>query len=294
MTERLHAVDPEKCNGDGLCAAVCPKDVLAVVDGRAATVEGRAGSCILCGQCVAVCPAGALRMPKLPMEDFPDLPKPPFGHGELLDFLRRRRSVRAFQDRPVGRELAGKILEAAATAPMGFPPHSTAVLVVDRREELEFLLKEIVKDYDALVKAFSNPIGRAMVRLAAGADSYRALKDHIVDLVRYDNDMYRRDGSDRYLYGAPMLMLFHGDRRALSYEENAHLVCHHAMLAAVALGLGTTVIGLIPPVVDRSKVLRTRWNIPKENRVITSLILGYPGHKYRRSIRRELAGVRYA
>ena len=35
----------------------------------------------------------------------------------------------------------------------------------------------------------------------------------------------------------------------MSYEENAHLICHRAMLAALSLGLGSTIIGLIPPVV---------------------------------------------
>jgi hypothetical protein len=65
------------------------------------------------------------------------------------------------------------------------------------------------------------------------------------------------------------------------------------MLAAVSLGLGTTIIGLIPPIVDRSKVLRERYGIPRGNKVCTSLILGYPKYKYRQSIRRDLAGVQY-
>ena len=32
--------------------------------------------------------------------------------------------------------------------------------------------------------------------------------------------------------------------------------------------------------------------IPKENKVMTSLILGHPKYKYKKSIRRDLAGVR--
>jgi nitroreductase len=79
----------------------------------------------------------------------------------------------------------------------------------------------------------------------------------------------------------------------MSYEENAHLVCHHSMLAALSLGLGSTIIGLVPPIVDRSKVLRERYGIPKDNKVSTSLVLGYPKYKYRQSIRRNLAGVTY-
>ena len=292
MAEQLHLVDPETCKGDGICSDICPENVLEIVDGKAATVESRADACIMCGQCVAVCPTESLQMPSLPAEDFQELAKQAFGYGEFLDFLKMRRSVRVFRDRPVEQDLTEKILEAAATAPMGFPPHSTEVLIIDRREELDFLLKELVKDYTFMVRAFSNPLGRAMFRLAAGAEDYLLLKDYILDVVRHANEIYHRDGSDKYTYNAPMLMLFHGSRRVVSYEENAHLVCHHAMLAAVSLGLGTTIIGLVPPIVNRSKILRKRYGIPKENKVITSLILGHPKYKYKKSIRRDLAGVR--
>jgi NAD-dependent dihydropyrimidine dehydrogenase PreA subunit/nitroreductase len=293
MADPLHLVNLETCKGDGICTEICPEKVLETVDGKAATVAEHADACILCGQCVAVCPTDSLRMPKLPAEDFQLLPRLPFGYDEFHDFLRLRRSVRVFKDRPVERDLVEKILKAAATAPMGWPPHSTEVLVIERREELDVLLKELVRDYTSMVKGFRSPVGRVMIRLAAGAENYLALKDYILDVARHANEAYHRDGSDRYMRHAPVLMLFHGNRRALSYEENAHLVCAQAMLAAVALGLGATIIGLVPPVVDRSRVLRERYGISKENKVITSLILGHPKYRYRKSIRRDLAGVRY-
>jgi len=292
MTDQLHIVNMETCKGDGICVEICPETVLKIVDGKAATVEERAKECIMCGQCVAVCPTESLQMPKLNVEDFEDLTKLPFDYSAFLDFLKIRRSVRLFQDQPVEHGLIKKILEAAATAPMGFPPHSTEVLVIDKRVELKFLLKELVKDYSFMVKGFSNPLGRAIIRLSAGAENYLFLREYVVDLARYANDAYYQDGSDRYMYNAPALMLFHGSRKAMSYEENAHLVCHHAMLAAVSLGLGTTIIGLIPPIVDHSKILRKRYSIPKTNKVISSLILGYPKYKYKKSIRRDLADVR--
>lgn len=290
MAEALHWVNPENCKADGICVDVCPEKVLEILDGKAATVESREEHCILCGQCVAVCPTDAMHMPTLP-DDLGELTKPRFGYDEFHDFLLLRRSVRVFKDRPVERELIEKILAAAATAPMGMPPHSTEVVVLDRREELDFLLEELVKDYESMVRAFSNPVGRAMLRLASGAETYKVLKDYIVDLAEYANEAYHRDGTDRYMYRAPLLLLFHGNRWAMSYEENAHLVCHHAMLAALSLGLGTTIIGMIPPIVDRSKVLRERYSIPKDNRVLTSLIVGYPKYKYQKSIHRDLASV---
>jgi len=293
MLEQMHQVNLETCLGDGICAEVCPEDILEMVNEKAATVEARADYCIECGQCVAVCPTESLEMPALRMEDFHRLSKMPFGYEEFFDFLRLRRSVRVFKDKPVERGVIEKILDAAATAPMGFPPHTTEVIVIDEPEELNFLLKEFVEDYEFLVKGFSNPFIRTMIRLQAGAEDFHTLKHHIVDVARHANEVYHDHGVDNYMRGAPVLMMFHGNRWTMSYEENAHLVCHHSMLAALSLGLGTTIIGLIPPVVDRSKILRERYAIPKDNKVCTSLVLGYPKYKYRQSIRRDLAGVQY-
>ena len=293
MAGQLHAIDLETCMGDGICAEVCPENALEIVNEKAVTVEDRAGFCISCGQCVAVCPTESLQMPRTEMGDFSRLKPAPFGFDEFHEFLRRRRSVRVFKNRPVDRETIDKILQASATAPMGLPPHTTEVVVIDSPEERDFLLTELVRHYDSMIKAFSNPVGRAVVRLSAGAENFNMLEKHIIETARFANELYRRDGTDRYMYHAPALMIFHGSRWGMSCEESAHLVCHHAMLAAVALGLGTTIIGMIPPIVERSKDLRARYGIPKDHRVLTSLILGYPKYRYRQGIRRDLAGVTY-
>ena len=293
MATQLHEVDTELCTGDGLCAEVCPRQALEMVDETARSIENRAGLCISCGQCVAVCPTEALRMPTLSDADVHKLEKPSFGYQDFLHFLQSRRSVRVFKDRPVEREVIERILEAASTAPMGVPPHSTEVVVIDRRDEMDYLLGELVASYDSMLRGFDNPIGRVIIRLSGGAEIFNQLNSHVVDIARRNNEAYRRDGTDHYLYRAPALMLFHANRWAMSYEESAHLVCHHAMLAALSLGLGSTIIGLVPPIVDHSKELRRRYEIPEDNRVLTSLILGYPKYRYRRGIARELAGVRY-
>lgn len=293
MVKQLHRVDSERCNGDGLCTKVCPRGIIAVVDEVATTVEGKAATCIACGQCVAVCPTEALQLETIPEKDFERLEKPAFGYDEFLGFLRTRRSVRLFKDKPVDRETIDKILAAAATAPIGFPPHSTEVLVIDEPDELGFLLETLVEHYDGMLKSYANPIGRAFIRLAAGPEVFGELRHHVVGVAAEANEAYRKDGSDRYMWGAPVLMLFHANRWRSSYQENAHLVCHHAMLAALSLGLGSTIIGMIPPVVQRSKDLRARYGIPADHKVLTSLVLGHPKYRYRQGIRRDLAGVRF-
>jgi ferredoxin len=293
MTQQLHTVDTENCNGDGLCAEVCPRGAIDMVDDLAATVAGRAEDCIVCGQCVAVCPTEALQLRTMPDGDFDRLEKPAFGFDQFHAFLRTRRSVRLFKDKPVAREAIDRILAAAATAPMGIPPHTTEVVVINQPSELDFLLEALVEHYEGMLKTYSNPIGRAFIRLSTGAEIFGELRDHVVEAATRATEAYRRDGTDRLMWGAPALLLFHASRWGISYVENAHLVCHHAMLAALSLGLGTTILGMVPPVVSRSKELRRRYGIPEDNRVITSLILGYPKYRYRQGVRRDLAGVTY-
>ena len=61
MTRTL-LVDPDRCRGDGLCVAVCPKQVLEIADKRARAVESRVRHCLACGQCMAICVHDAIEV----------------------------------------------------------------------------------------------------------------------------------------------------------------------------------------------------------------------------------------
>lgn len=54
-------VDPEKCDGCGLCVSVCRCQALVLVDRRITIIESRL--CGWCTQCEAVCPTDAIRCP---------------------------------------------------------------------------------------------------------------------------------------------------------------------------------------------------------------------------------------
>jgi NAD-dependent dihydropyrimidine dehydrogenase PreA subunit len=46
-------------------AGVCPVDIFAAKDGRVEIIEANLDECILCGLCLAIGPAGAVRVAKL-------------------------------------------------------------------------------------------------------------------------------------------------------------------------------------------------------------------------------------
>jgi NAD-dependent dihydropyrimidine dehydrogenase PreA subunit len=51
-------LDPERCNGCGMCVAVCPHAVFAMAAGRASLVDR--GACMECGACALNCAQEAI------------------------------------------------------------------------------------------------------------------------------------------------------------------------------------------------------------------------------------------
>ena len=57
----MPVVDPEKCNGCGLCLSVCSCKALVLVGGVVTVIETK--ECGWCTQCEVVCPTGAINCP---------------------------------------------------------------------------------------------------------------------------------------------------------------------------------------------------------------------------------------
>ncbi|HEY3447619.1 MAG TPA: nitroreductase family protein [Myxococcales bacterium] len=293
MSASLHATT-EACKGCGLCVEVCPNKCLKLADGKARTDDPRARRCIHCGHCVLVCPNGALSLEGLASRDLVPLSPSGIGYEQLLSFLHARRSIRKFKDQPVERASIEKVLEAAAVAPMGIPPHTTEVLVLDRRDELDHLAAAVREGYEGLLKAYRNPIARQIVRISAGAEKFHAIRTHVLEIAEDANARFRATGEDRYTYRAPVAMLFHANRWEIAYWTNAVLAATYAMLAAQSLGLGAILLDIVAPIVDRSPALRRRWAIPKDNVPVLTLMLGHPKTRFARGLKRRLKGVRFA
>ena len=114
-----------------------------------------------------------------------------------------------------------------------------------------------------------------------------ALVEHLMPFIPPMCRMYRETGFDAATWGAPAMLLFHHTKRSVSGKENCYVACTYAMLAAQALGLGTTMIGIVAGVVDMDKALRSKLDIPAGNQCEISLIIGHPAANYRRAIPRR-------
>jgi hypothetical protein len=166
-------------------------------------------------------------------------------------------------------------------APYGVSPINAEVTIINDRRKIEEALPYMKNFYKFMGKAFGNGFGRFMFRFMAKKEDYSTIMDFLMPMIKnghYTDEKY----PDTITRSAPAIMLFHGRKDAGEHTADCWIMCNYAMISAHFLGLGTTIIGLIPPVVNQSKAVKNIFGIPKDHQVVCSLILGYPKHKYLR------------
>ncbi len=288
----MTTIDYATCSHCGLCARVCGARIIREADGRYEVRPDEDWECFACGNCMAVCPTRSISVEGLSYDMFTALPKKGVGYEPFYATLLSRRSTRNYKKDPVSREAIQSIIDAAATAPMGVPPTSVEILVIDKRPDIERLLVDVRAQYRGLIGVMRNPIGRGIMRIAHGGPMYHVLRTHVVPAARHALEESEKD-REYFSYGTPVLMLFHGDRYKVAIEQDCFIASSFATIAAHTMGLGTCFSGLIPPIVERSRKIRRDLGIPEKNQVCACLMLGHPAVKFKRAVPRSFKTVRF-
>jgi nitroreductase/Pyruvate/2-oxoacid:ferredoxin oxidoreductase delta subunit len=284
-------IDDRTCARCAQCAGICPAEVLVVEDGGVRVREDSLFGCIACGHCMMVCPEGSIRVTGRGLSPDDLLPLPPPEErataDQLAALMRARRSVRRFKDMEVESEILERIVDTAASGPMGIPPWDVGCVTVSGRAKVQELAGEIVRGYEGFLKVFK-PWLLTLMRPFVRKATYDQFKHFIRPLAQ----IYvggRREGRDLLFYDAPAVIVFHHSPYADAAD--ATIACVYAMLAAESLGLGTTIIGGAPPILQRNQGLCRRLGIPKGNTPAIALILGYPATHFKRAVRRFFTSV---
>jgi ferredoxin len=284
-------IDETTCIACGQCAGICPGDVLAMKDGRILVRDDSPFGCIACGHCMMVCPEGSVTVTARGISPDDLVPLPPPEERATADALaalmRGRRSVRRFTGEEVDVEILERVVDMASSAPMGIPPWDIGCVTVQGRDKVQELTVELVKGYEGFLKML-RPWVLSLMRPFVRKATYDMFKNFIRPLA----EMYvkgHKEGRDLLFYDAPAVLIFHHSPYA--DVADAMIACTYAMLAAESLGLGTTIIGGAPPVLQRNKTLSQKLGIPEGNTAATCLILGHPIAPFKRAIRRRFAHI---
>jgi nitroreductase len=165
--------------------------------------------------------------------------------------------------------------------------------VVQNPETIKAALPLMVEMYEFLLGAMGSPIKRYFIRKSAGGKVFRTMQQHLIPLLTKRLPSLKDGSEDTLTRRAPAMILFLCDRNGEDIQEDIHIAATYGMLAAHAMGLGGSIMHIIPPAIERKKELRALFNVSDNQEVVSSLILGYPKHKYQRGITRTIENVKW-
>ncbi len=130
-----------------------------------------------------------------------------------------------------------------------------------------------------------NPFTSYMIKRKKGQETFNTIKNHLYPISKLEN--YKLKFGDRITRDAPAILIFHAEKGAEEHTNNSLIYATYSILTAHSLGLGATMIGIVPVAINKVTEVREIFQIPKENEAIMSVIIGYPKYKYKRTIKRR-------
>lgn len=257
-------VDEKKCKKDGLCAAECPAAIIRLKDGDGypQLISGGEQNCLICGHCVAVCPNGALSHKLVPIEECPAIEKELIINQEqAVQFLRSRRSVRFFKEKPVEREKIQRLIEIARYAPTAGNAQLVEWLVLTDKDKIRELSALTVDWMRTVLK--KGPKGAAPPYFPLIVMAWDA-------------------GYDAVLRNAPTVIVAFAPRMATNGMVDVTLALSYFELAALPIGLGTCWAGLLEGALSASAAVREAVGLPEGHPSHYPMMVGYPKAKYYR------------
>jgi nitroreductase/NAD-dependent dihydropyrimidine dehydrogenase PreA subunit len=268
-------IDEALCRKDGLCEVTCVRGVFHQEERGTVPRITEPEMCIGCGQCVAICPAGAISH-----SDYPEGTVSPIvsewtpTYDQVLQLMRSRRSMRRFTATPVRRDAIERVLEAARFAPSAHNEQGTEFVVVQDSDTIHEIGRLTAEGLRKMAKPFQSAFGRAMMRIVLGERKTAIISEFAPELEHcaclFDS------GHDVLLNNAPALVLFHADDVGGFTSVNANLAVQNAALAAETVGLGCFYTGFVVAVCERDDRIARLLSLPDDHRIFGGLGMGYP------------------
>jgi nitroreductase/NAD-dependent dihydropyrimidine dehydrogenase PreA subunit len=262
----LLLINERTCNKDGVCVTECPAHIIHLKDGTGfpEMVPGGEAICITCGHCVAVCPKHALSHARVSIEDCLPIEKAlVIDEKQAVQFLRSRRSIRVYKDKPVETKKIQRLIEIARYAPTGSNTQLVKWVVFNGQEK--------VKRLAGFVADWMRDI------LEHDPDNAPFPKLHLsLYLAAWDA------GFDGILRSAPAVVVAMAPQEAGNGIVDPTIALAYLDLAAPTLGIGTCWAGLLCRAAKTWPPLQEAIGISEAYPYFYPLMLGYPQFAYRR------------
>ncbi len=269
----LFRIDRDQCDKDAICAVECPAGIIEMGPQGPKPGPGATEFCIQCGHCVAICPKGAFSLDFLSPDQCMAVEKERLPDaGQVEHFLRSRRSVRRYKDRPVPRKDLEKALEIAGHAPSGSNRQPVKWLVMDKKEDVK-QVAGLVIDWMRFMVREKPEIARPM-NMAILARQWR-------------------QGVDRICRDAPCLVFAHAANEVGSAPADCHIALSYLELALPGFGLGSCWAGYVTYAAGFWPELKEMLSLPPDHTCHGAVMVGVPRFRYPRAPKRNAPDIRF-
>jgi len=158
---------------------------------------------------------------------------------QILDIIKKRKSIRKYKDKPLQKDTVDLILEAAKYAP-----------TARNMQELEY-------------------------KVITNKDLSKKISDRISTILKKERPTSQMRDRPSLFYDAPLLIIITGPKENDWIYSDAALAVQNIMLYATSVGLGTCFIGMAR-FVEKDKELMRELNISDDRKVAAAVVCGYP------------------
>jgi len=257
-------VDREKCNICGICVKECPLYIIKMQDAESLPAWSDDGEslCVKCGHCVISCPTTAISVNSITPDACIEVKRDLLPSAEQVElFLKSRRSVRAYKDKKVPRELLSKLIDIARYAPSGHNTQPVHWLVIENPNEVR-RLAGIVADWMRMVIEDNPAMAQAL---------------HL-DRIIIDWDR----GNERIMRGAPHAIVAYGRKDNFMAPQAATIALTTLELAAYGYGLGACWAGYFHAAASGFPPMVEALGLPEGYNCLGAMMVGYPQHRFYR------------
>jgi len=171
--------------------------------------------------------------------------------NNIIEAIKKRRSVRAYEAKPIPRDVLNTIIDAGNEAPSAMNSQPWRFVVIEDREAKRKLLGAALPKAKALTEKVKD----------IDPERYESIKKRYAELP------------DPVYYSAPAIVFVIGNGTYAGHS--CPLACENMMLAATALGLGSCWVGFGAMVTDDPEV-RSLLELAEGDSIFGPILLGYP------------------
>ncbi len=192
---------------------------------------------------------------------------------DLLETVRKRRSVRSFDGRPLDKSTLEKVLMDAANAPSAINMQPWEIHCLSDKER-ERLSRKLLKSFkERQITCGPGAAGKIPEIFIDRARMAAEGMTPLVEEMGLDFKTFVNTGSLKF-YGAPTVMLIFIDESFPSERmTDIGIFLGYLALTAHAHGIGTCPIGLVTSYEDE---IKEALNIPEAKKLVISVAMGYP------------------